>query len=116
MLKVHQPRASHESVNPGWPSLASLFGARARTFLGVAAALLLITGAGRAQVNLQPVLFSRSVSGQFLVQSVSRMSTSPLASYLENDTNFIRLDPTLLTVSCERIKQLVWHELGATDP
>jgi hypothetical protein len=70
----------------------------------------------RAQANLPGVFSSRSVSGQFLIQSAATASVSPLAGYLENDTNFIRLDPTLLTVSCERIKQLVCRELGANDP
>src|SRR6185295_12273520 len=35
---------------------------------------------------------------------------------LAANTNFVRLEPTLLTVSCERIKQILGHELGATAP
>lgn len=69
-----------------------------------------------AQQGLPNVFLSRSVSGQFVVQSSPTVSASVLATYLENDTNFIRLDPTLLPVSCERIKQVLWRELGLAPP
>ena len=39
----------------------------------------------------------------------------PFVSDLEKNTNFIRLDPTLLPVSCERIKQILYRELGLAD-
>jgi hypothetical protein len=41
---------------------------------------------------------------------------SPVTGWLEKDTNYVRLDPTLLTVSCERIKRILWRELNATAP
>jgi hypothetical protein len=70
----------------------------------------------RAQ-SLTPGLFlSRSVSGQFVIQSAPRSLGSPLGGIIENNTNYVRLDPGLLTVSCERIKQLVWRELNVTAP
>jgi len=75
--------------------------------------VVLVCGAPMCAQPAMPGLFlSRSASGQFIIQSSPVVSASPLAAYLENDTNFIRLDPTLLPVSCERIKQVVWRELG----
>lgn len=55
------------------------------------------------------------MSGQFIVQSARASFGSPLVSLLENDTNYVRLDPTLLTVSCERIKQILWRNLGSAS-
>src|SRR5437868_4445645 len=70
----------------------------------------------RAQTSLPGVLLSRSISGQFVVLSTPAAVRSPMASALENDTNFVRLAPTLLPVSCERIKQLLSHQLNTTSP
>ena len=68
----------------------------------------------QAQLASAPGVFvSRSVSGQFIIQSARSSFGSPLVSLLENDPNFVRLDPMTLTVSCERIKQILWRELGA---
>jgi hypothetical protein len=69
-----------------------------------------------AQTALPGVLLSRSFSGQFVVLSTPDAVRSPIASALENDTNFVRLHPTLLPVSCERIKQLLWRDLNTTSP
>jgi hypothetical protein len=66
-----------------------------------------------AQPGTTGVFLSRSVSGQFIIQSAPASFGSPLVSFIENDTNFVRLDPTLLTISCERIKQILWRELDA---
>ena len=66
---------------------------------------------------LQPESFStRSVSGQFLVHVAPGTQYSFAPSYLDTNTAFIRLDPTLIPVSCERIKQIVWRELDAKPP
>jgi hypothetical protein len=70
----------------------------------------------RAQLSLPGTFLSRSVSGQFLIQGSAGSHGAASAGLLENNTNFVRLDPTLLTVSCERIKQLVWRNLKATTP
>jgi len=66
-----------------------------------------------AQLSAPGVFVSRSVSGQFIVQSARASFGFPLVNLLQNDTNFVRLDPTLLTVSCERIKQILWRYLDA---
>lgn len=70
---------------------------------------------GRAQSAGPGLFLSRSVSGQFVVQSGFSALGSPMAAMLENDTNFVRLDPTLLPVSCERIKQLVYRALAMSE-
>jgi len=76
---------------------------------------LLISAASLgAQLPSAGTLLSRSVSGQFIVQSGRDALGSPVEAFLANDTNFVRLEPRLLTISCERIKQLVGRMLGAT--
>src|SRR5258706_571414 len=54
---------------------------------------------------------TRSISGQFIIprpqQTPSRTGTA---------TNFVRLEPALLAVSAERIKDLVWHKLDIKGP
>jgi hypothetical protein len=69
-----------------------------------------------AQLGLPAGPLSRSSSGQFVILPSPGRGASPLLGMLENDTNYIRLDPTLLPISCERIKQILWRELGITTP
>ena len=76
---------------------------------------LLPTTAVLAQLLQPGVMVARSRSGQFVIQSLSAPANSRVVAELETKTNFVRLDPTLLTVSTERIKQLLWRELGAPD-
>lgn len=59
-----------------------------------------------------PVL-TRSYSGQFCVCAVPSWSPSSFLSNLETNQNLARLAPTLVPTSCERIKQVLWRELGA---
>jgi hypothetical protein len=70
---------------------------------------------GRVRM-VEPVHSFHSHSGQFVV-ALPRSSSAP-ARILGLATNqaLVRLEPTLLTVSCERIKQLLWREIGATAP
>ena len=51
------------------------------------------------------------MSGQFIVRSL-RGPVDPKPGATITNQNLIRLEPTLVTVSCERIKQYVDHELG----
>src|SRR5262245_52992992 len=74
------------------------------------AVVTLAVGA-RAQVPLAPdgSASARSSSGQFTVYArpfagVRRFTTTNEA--------FISLEPALLVVSCERMKQVVWRALG----
>jgi len=69
-----------------------------------------------AQVNLPGTLFARSHSGQFSICAVPTRALAPRFSNLETNENLARLDPTLLPTSCERIKQILYRELGATTP
>ncbi len=59
---------------------------------------------------------TRSVTGQFLVQDTRRSGPSDVASRVGTNPAFLVLDPTLLAVSAERIKQLLGRELGRTGP
>jgi hypothetical protein len=66
----------------------------------------------RAQFPLPQVNSTRSASGQFVVAGARQ--SSPLADSLAvvTNENFVRLEPALLAVSAERIKQSLWRELG----
>ena len=55
----------------------------------------------------------RSLSGQFVIHDPA--VTDYDNPFSDDTTNFVRLDPTLLTVSCERIKTAVLKELDAPD-
>ena len=97
-----------------WASLGSP--AKAGTPYACCAILLagaLLSGAD-AQLALPEAASARSRSGQFVIHAAPGQSIS--ISKLANDRNFVRLDAALLTVSCERIKQLLWRELGVTSP
>ena len=77
--------------------------------IAIVAALL---GVSEAQTALPGVNFStHSYSGQFVVHALGVGSDAALISRLTADPNYIQLDPSLLVVSCERIKQLLWRRL-----
>src|SRR5207247_8112590 len=67
------------------------------------------------QISLPQMASARSRSGQFVVQAPAGRTTVPPRS-LATNANIVRLEPALVTVSCERIRQLLWHEIGATAP
>ncbi|MGA2786378.1 MAG: hypothetical protein ABSF60_02515 [Verrucomicrobiota bacterium] len=69
----------------------------------------------RAQTSFPDTSSARSVSGQFIVTSVpSRPGASRLAARTEiaTNTDFVRLEPAVLAVSAERIKESLGHELN----
>ena len=76
--------------------------------------LLALLGVAGAQTVLpEPNLNTRSYSGQFFVRA-SAIPTDPrLASQLTAGGNYVQLDPALLVVSVERIKELLWRKLAA---
>jgi len=77
--------------------------------LAVVAALL---GVSEAQTPPPGVNFStRSYSGQFVVHAPRAGTDAALIARLTADPNYLQLDPSLLVVSCERIKQLLWRRL-----
>ena len=63
--------------------------------------------------SAEPVAL-RSHSGQFLVRGL-RLTGPPLAGASEGPVTYVRLDPALLAISCERIKAAVLDELVMKD-
>jgi hypothetical protein len=57
----------------------------------------------------------RSVSGQFIVISANLISSPARPPAAVTNAGFVRLDPALLAVSAERVKQSLWRQLGI-DP
>jgi hypothetical protein len=84
------------------------------------ALLCILLAAIATSVNSQPApsekVSTRSVSGQFIIYDQRAPDPSPLAAWAETNLSMVRLDPTLLTISCERIKQDLCHDLGSTSP
>src|SRR5947207_15568356 len=60
--------------------------------------------------------FTRSLSGQFIVHDQRRGGSSELATLLTTNAQFTAFDPTVLAVSCERLKQDLWRQLGINVP
>jgi hypothetical protein len=73
---------------------------------------LLLPLAVRAQFSPVGLNITRSISGQFVI--MGHAAPSRLARLPANaaDTNLVRLEPALLSVSAERIKESLGHELG----
>ena len=69
------------------------------------------SGQARAQISPPDKHSARSISGQFIVNGTSQFSPLARLPRLAADTNLIRLEPALLAVSAERIKDLLWHKL-----
>ena len=88
----------------------------ARRCLPVLSLVLLgsLPPAGAQTAPLDPIT-ARSHSGQFLVSGRAQPSllTAPLRRGLS--TNWVRLDPPLAAVSCERIKDALLWQLNAAD-
>lgn len=56
---------------------------------------------------------ARSSSGQFVIYGLRRAGELAPVSRLETNRNLIRLDLSLVPVTCERIKQLLYRELAS---
>ncbi len=56
----------------------------------------------------------RSRSGQFIVRGLP-LGAFPASGISTSEVSYVRLDPAVSSVSCERIKQAVLEELGAKD-
>ncbi|MGA9777008.1 MAG: hypothetical protein ACLPRE_05005 [Limisphaerales bacterium] len=81
--------------------------------LGCAVALFgVFCGNAPAQLSLPNVNLTRSVSGQFVVTDAGAGSPVSLLTAAVTNTGLVRLEPAVLAVSAERIKQTLWHELG----
>ncbi len=55
---------------------------------------------------------TRSVSGQFIISGCKGFSPLAHAPQIIADTNLVRLEPATLSVTAERIRQFIWHDLG----
>lgn len=72
--------------------------------------------AAAGQFSLPEVVSASSVSGQFIIQARRSSEAAAPENRATANTNFVRMEPALLAVSCERIKQALGRELGATEP
>ena len=89
-----------------------------RAFLLLFVAVLVghLQGVASGQITASDLQSGRSVSGQFVAYSARSLTLPPGLSSLVTNRTCVQLEPRLVTVSCERIKQMVWHELGITGP
>jgi hypothetical protein len=77
-------------------------------------AVALCAAAGGASAQVRPRMVSaQSRSGQFTVTAMADRPSQLRNPALAGNTNLLELEPMLLAVSAERIKQAVWRELGA---
>ena len=83
-------------------------------------ALAILAGALRGVAGVQSppadLQSTRSFSGQFIAYAGRSAALPPSLLSVAANRNFVQLEPTLATVSCERIKQLLLRELGVTAP
>jgi hypothetical protein len=78
--------------------------------------LWILCAVASAQLPPPDAASTRSVSGQFTVYGPRQASPPDPVSELGTNAQFMRLEPALLAVSCERIKQELWRELGVNAP
>lgn len=74
----------------------------------------LVTTAAPLTLPTAPV--ARSVSGQFIVYDARYQARGLSPAGLAVNTNLLELDPALLVVSCERVKQELGRVLAVTTP
>ena len=55
--------------------------------------------------------FTRSISGEFIIYGAPQLSALARSSRVASDTNFVRLEPALLAISAERIKDALGRRL-----
>jgi hypothetical protein len=84
---------------------------RLRDFGCAVALLAIFCGEGRAQFSPVGLNITRSISGQFVIMGLAGPSQLSRLPANAADTNLVRLEPALLTVSAERIKESLAREL-----
>jgi hypothetical protein len=72
------------------------------------------SGAVNPQVFPAEVVSARSHSGQFIVYAERVTGPETLRANVTTNREYFQLEPTLVTVSCERIKQAVSRDLGGS--
>jgi len=75
---------------------------------------LLLTA--EAQAPGSPANSVLSHSGQFIIHAERFSATAGAASIPPTNRSLVRLEPALMGVSCERMKQILLRELGTTAP
>lgn len=86
--------------------------------IGMACATLLNPSAVFSQglpTGLQNIT-ARSSSGQFIAVARPYLRSSRVVLGLAQEPQFVRLDPNVLTISAERIRQAIWRELDIQGP
>jgi hypothetical protein len=73
---------------------------------------LLLPWFAGGQTSPGEAITARSVSGQFIVTGAPQMSLLAAAPEIATNANFVRLQPALLAISAERIKESLWRELA----
>jgi hypothetical protein len=73
-------------------------------------------GTASAQPPPSDLKSARSHSGQFIAYAPRSVTLPQTLLTLATNRTFVQLEPNLATVSGERIKQLLLHELGVTTP
>ena len=83
-------------------------------------ALAVLAGTLHGTASAQPLpsdlKSARSTSGQFIAYARRSVTLPQTLLTLATNRTFVQLEPTLATVSGERIRQLLLHELGVTTP
>jgi len=74
-----------------------------------------VCSTGGAQFVIPQGKSSRSLSGQFIIND-ERSAVPFLNDKFATNQNYVRLEPAFLTVSCERLKQVLLRDIGATQP
>ncbi len=64
-----------------------------------------------AQIPKSDNNFTRSISGQFVASGPAQFSELARLPRVADDTNLVRLEPALLAVSAERMKDSIYHRL-----
>lgn len=75
-----------------------------------------LIGVAAGQIAPFESVSARSHSGQFIVFGVPDSGITWRAPDIATNTSLISLEPTLLAVSCERVKQAISRELGLAVP
>ncbi len=77
--------------------------------------LLLVRAGANGQVFPTASTSAQSASGQFFVTAPRQINASrPAAYHLSTNASLVRLEPTVVAISAERVRQAVWRELGVT--
>ena len=76
--------------------------------------VVVLASAAHSQLTPLVPASARSSSGQFVIHGAPRPGIA--VPDLGANTNLFRLELTLLTISCERIKQILYRELETTAP